>query len=166
MPIKMSDLADLINKVVTVQIDISNTSEDEDFREITGKLLAATSKGIVVQTRSNTEIIELSALLDVEEAAKRPTLHIVRRWIKTVTLGTPTGVVVKRWIEEAAMPSVRQHLTDRHGVPLDLIKALSPEAAMTMHQGIDHSLLGHEHGTKPPGKRGRKPKNKEEEGQK
>ena len=157
---KISDIVDLVDKMVTVQVDISRQSEDEDFREVNGKLLAVSPNGLVIQNKTGTEIIELANLLDIEETPKQPSLHIVRRWIKPVTLGSATGAVVKRWAEEATVPSVRQHLADRHGVPLDLIKAATPEAALVLHDSIDHKLLGHEHGIKPPGTRGRKPKDR------
>lgn len=155
---RISDIADLVDKMVTVQVDISRQSEDEDFREVNGKLLAVSPNGLVIQNKTGTEIIGLADLLDIEETPKQLSLHIVRRWVKPVTPGSATGTVIKRWVEEEAMPSVRQHLADRHGVPLDLIKAATPEAALMLHDGIDHKLLGHEHGVKPPGTRGRKPK--------
>src|SRR5215204_1009910 len=120
MPATMNDLPDLIDKVVTVQVDISAEGTDEDFRELVGKLLAVSHVGIVLQTKNKTEIIKLSDLLDIEETTREPSLHIVRRWIKNITLGSATSPIVKRWVEEVDVPSARQHLSDRHGIPLDL----------------------------------------------
>lgn len=133
MSIKASELPNFKDKIITVQVDLtrSDPGGDETYREVTGRCLHATPEAIAVQPpRGKMEIIKIEDILDVDEQA-RP-----RR-------------LVRRWIDVIPTESVRQHLIDRHGMPFDLVRALSVEDAEKMHNTIKHDSLGHEHGDKP-----------------
>ncbi len=122
---KLSDLPGLVGKQVTVEL------EDGDLgdlpMEVTGKMLAADPKeGCVVETKDGTIILSLSEIRDVNIA--QPRTKVVRRML--------------RWIPER---QVKQHVLDRHGMPWDIIRAMSHRGVHLMHDAIDHSNLGHRH---------------------
>lgn len=143
MEIKAAELPLFKDKKVVVQEDLTGRSQDEDYREVEGRVIEATVKGLVVQTRTGVVIIMTQHILDVEEVKKNPTKRLV-----------------KRWIRESTLESVKQHLLDRHGWPFDLVseKAMPTDMLLHRHDLIDHSNLGHGHGDKPASTRGRKPK--------
>lgn len=135
MDIKTSELPDLVGKVLVVQVEVKD-SDDEDFQEIRGKCLIANTKGLVIQTRSRSEMLALEDIIDLEVEPR------VRR-------------LTRRWIGETEPDGVRQHLLDRHGMPFDTVRLLSASDASTIHNKINHVLLGHEHGIKPHRSAGR-----------
>lgn len=142
MDIKASDLPGLLDKRVIVQEDTAGRAED-DFREVEGRVVAATETGLVIQTRSSVVIVDAKYILDVDIIVK-----------------TTPKRLVKRWIRDTDADSVKQHLLDRHGMPFDLVSApgIDPSRLLEMHSKIDHGNLGHGHGDKPTSTRGRKRK--------
>lgn len=134
MDIKTSELPNLVGKVLVVQVEVD--LDDEDFREITGKCLVANAAGLVVQTRSRSEMIEMSKIIDLDVQVKPRRL-------------------VRRWIEVIDDEGLRQHLLDRHGLPFEMVRACSASDAVILHNSVDHSKLGHEHGVKPQRNPGR-----------
>jgi hypothetical protein len=118
---------DLIDKDVIVSLD------DEDGGDVEGRCIAANEKAIVVKMGSKSRLIERHEILDIE----------------VVDRSRPKKIVV-RWIAEVTPESVRQHLADRHGMPVDLVPQ-DAESAMRIHGSIDHDSrrLGHRHGVKP-----------------
>lgn len=127
MEVTTSDLPGLVGKVLVVQVVVD--SDDEDYREITGRCLVAAATGLVIQTKSRSEIINMDDVIDIilEQKARR----LSRRKL---------GVIPD--------DAVRQHLLDRHGMPLDLVKKLDVAAAVEIHSKVDHSKLGHVHHVK------------------
>ncbi len=141
MGVKASDLKDLIGKPVILQID---TSEDDDtiddFIEVVGKLETLNEYGVVLKIREVGPIMyPMAKIIDVEVEEKRP------------------GRITKRWLSNTERPHVRQHLADRHGVPMTILNILDSRAAEEYHGNIKHDDLGHGHGEKPPARRGRPP---------
>lgn len=135
---KATDLPTFEGKRVIVTQDITHLSDDEDFREVKGMVHKADTAGLVLRTNGGVVIIPASQVLDVDiELISR----LQRRWLRVPTLSV-----------------VRQHLLDRHGMPFDLVAApgMEVKAYLAMHERIDHSNLGHQHGEKPPSNRGRK----------
>lgn len=51
-------------------------------------------------------------------------------------------------LKPVTLDSVRQHLIDKHGFSLTLINSANEKRAMTIHNDIDHSDLGHSHEAK------------------
>lgn len=127
--IKTSDLPDLVGKSIIVQVEIIG-SDDEDYREVRGKCVAANEGGVVVQTRSTAEIIKLSHIIDIDIELK--SRRLVRRWIDPID---PEGI--------------RQHLIDRHGMIFDMVRGIDVPNSVLMHAAVNHVILGHEHGPKP-----------------
>jgi hypothetical protein len=57
--------------------------------------------------------------------------------------------IVRRWVDVQDVDTVRQHLADRHGVPIALAEGLPSLTAYRIHEEhIDHSGLGHTHAKK------------------
>lgn len=138
MSVKAIDLANFIGKQATVQVDTTHDSSDEDFREVSGKILAAGPTGLVVQTKTGSQIIKAEHLLDVEEIVRATSRRLTRRWIR-----------------EAALTDSRQHLVDRHGMPMSIAQLLTDAEALEMHEKANHEDKGHSHGEKPRQRRGR-----------
>jgi hypothetical protein len=139
LSIKASELPDLKGKLVVVQITVTG-DDDEDFREVSGKVLAATSESIAIQPpRGKLELIMAADIIDIEIMGR------VRR-------------LVKRWIEDIDEEHVRQHFVDRHGTPMDLVRTLSDRDALKMHGAVNHDALGHGHGERPVRPSGRPPR--------
>jgi len=127
MDIKVNELPNLVGKFLVVQVEVD--SDDEDFREVEGKCLVATSSGLVVQTKSKSELLEMGRVIDID------VIELVRR-------------LSVRWLDHVSPAAVRQHLLDRHGLRFDLLKVMDVETAVKLHDGIDHTALGHRHGEK------------------
>lgn len=120
---RLSDLPNLVGKQVTVELE---TDGDLPL-EVTGQLLAVDiAIGIVVENRDGTVIIKLPEIKDVSVAL--PRTKLVRRML--------------RWMPPR---QVKQHVLDRHGMPWDIIRAMSHQGVHDMHALIDHSNLGHRH---------------------
>ncbi len=96
---------------------------------LTGKVTNVSESGIVLSARSTAAIIDASDIQDVRIRRGRVVVRMVRIF---------TG-----------RDDVRQHLADRHGVWVQLLRTLTPEAAHLYHERIDHTDLGHRHGDKP-----------------
>lgn len=123
-------LADLEGKDVILALS-------NDRGDIEGYVVKANVGAVVLKSGNRTEIYERSEILDFEVVDK----------------SKPKKVMV-RYIAEPTHDKIRQHLADRHAVPVDLIPK-SPEEAMEMHSKINHDQrnLGHRHGEKPKRRR-------------
>lgn len=119
-------LAELEGKDVIVLLD-------NERGDVEGRVIKANSFAIVVKSGSKTNIYEQREILDVEIVDK-----------------TKPKKVLVRWIAEPTADKIRQHLADRHAIPVDLIP-VDPEQALELHSKIDHNQrnLGHRHGDKP-----------------
>lgn len=121
MSIRLEQLPDYLEKVVTAQYDVTDEGTDEDFREVTGKVLAVSTEGLVLQTRSAVMIIEMKTLLDLEVVVQ--TAKLIRRWISLVD-----PLRVQR--------NVMEHLIDQHAMPRMLVLDMSIELAVQVHDGM------------------------------
>lgn len=130
MPIKANELPGLKGKLVIVQVTVHG-DDDEDYREVSGRVLAAAVDSIAIQPpRGKLELIMAVDIIDID-------------------LQPRSRRLVKRWIDAMSDDHVRQHLADRHGVPLDLLRPISDKDAAKMHNAKNHETLGHGHGVKP-----------------
>lgn len=129
MGITTSELPNLIGKILVVQVTVVGV-DDEDYREVRGKCLVANAAGLVIQTRSRSEMVNMADVIDVDIEPK----------MKRLT---------RRWLGEIEDDAVRQHLLDRHGMPFDLIKSMDVHMAVALHDKINHQPLGHRHEDKP-----------------
>ncbi len=96
---------------------------------VTGKVTKVSSSGIILSARSTTIILMAEDITDIRIRRGRVVVRMVR-------------IFTDR-------DDVRQHLADRHGLWVGMLRTLTPEAAHAYHEKIDHSDLGHKHGEKP-----------------
>lgn len=121
MSIRADDLPDYLNKVVTAQYDVTSEGTDEDFREVTGKVLAVSPDGLVIQTRSSVVIVDMNTLLDLEAVSQ--SAKLMRRWISEVD-------------PLRAQQDIYQHLIDQHNLPRVLVIDMSIQLAVDMHGNL------------------------------
>lgn len=143
MPIKVSEIVDLVEHNVVVQVDLEGDDSDETYREVTGRLLAAGPQGVVVQSKTTTEIIVFADILDIEEVEVRSG-KVIRRMVAALKPSSRNKLAV-RILDEVEMIAARQHLADRHAYPMNLLAGTTDEMALAIHAGLDHSNLGHIH---------------------
>lgn len=58
---------------------------------------------------------------------------------------TRLRLVTKRKLSAPKPVTIRRHLADAHGMPLDEVNGMSDDLAMKRHAEIDHEPLGHYH---------------------
>lgn len=135
---KALDLPSFTGRRVIVQVDTINNpaypDAEDTYIELEGKVVRADENGMVLDTKQKSEIVPVKFILDIDPVTRPPSRRLVRRWLR-----------------EQTEAGVRQHLVDRHGYPFDLVsaKAMTADALLKMHNGINHSNLGHQHGVKP-----------------
>lgn len=117
--VRLSELAD---KHVTVTY-----REDGENKTITGLVTKANIRGILVRPKGRPFV-----LIDAEDIAS---LEVI---------AAPAPKIKMRSMEQVSAETVRQHLADRHGMLLPSIPD-DAEQALALHEGIDHSQLGHIH---------------------
>lgn len=86
------------------------------------------------------------AALGFKEKGKRDLVLVEPDAIEEISLvpEKPKKVTQKK-MKPIAEGNVRQHLADRHGIPLSDLKDVSEEDAKKAHDNMDHSDLGHKH---------------------
>lgn len=122
MEVRMSELPALVGERVAMRI-----SGHYGHMDVEGEVVTASQSGLVLLSKS-----EGTMIIGIDEIDE---LH------KTVS----PGKIVRRKIRHIPETQARQHLLDRHGVPWDLVRGMTPRNAFRMHEGIDHSNLGHKH---------------------
>lgn len=98
---------------------------------LTGRVTNVSKDGIVLSARSTVTIIAADEIDEVRIRRGRVVVRMVRVF--------------------SDRDDVRQHLADRHGVWVGLLRSLTPDSAHIYHEKIDHSDLGHQHGERTPG---------------
>ena len=110
-----------------VQLNVMRADGD-DHEVVTGRIENISDQAIIIRTRGGSEVITNAWILDT------PTVVPPRKNSKVV-------IRKLRKLET----TVRQHLVDRHGLAVDLANALTEEQAVTYHDRVNHSNLGHRH---------------------
>lgn len=125
----LGSLADLEGKDVILALN--------DETDVEGHVVKANAAAIILKSGNKTELYERHQILDYEIVDK----------------SKPRKIVV-RWIAHPTDDKIRQHLADRHAIPVDLIPS-TIDAAKALHDSIDHEKrkLGHRHGEKPKRRR-------------
>lgn len=110
------------------RVKISTPSKDSPtgIEFIEGVLLAAELTGVAVQASKGVKLLPIEAVYDAE-------------------LVVPTRKLVRRKLKPTSQSQVRQHLIDRHGMPVDLVQSMTNDVAYMVHWKIDHRNLGHQH---------------------
>lgn len=114
------NLVDFVDKRVTL-----TTAEGEQV----GTIKAANDAVImfVPKGTSSPELIEVPSIVNVEAVAEKP------------------RKLSQKAMEPVDSKKVRRHLLDYHGYQLADVNELSDVDAEKVHNGIDHSVLGHHH---------------------
>jgi hypothetical protein len=106
---------------------------DGQRKTVDGKVTKANAVAVLIKPKGK-------GLLFIENENLH-TIDLVTEPVK------PTRLKV-RYMDPIAIESVRQHLADRHGLPLGEVSA-DPAHAVLVHDGIQHEGLGHRHEPKP-----------------
>ena len=110
---------------------IVNYKTDDDPKIFEGKVLAISPAGLVMGNRSTTKLFDLEEVIDWDPVTRQR--RVQRRQLRVL---------------DETDQSVRQHLADRHAVPVDVLNAVDEDTARSMHDRIDHGQLGHYHVSK------------------
>lgn len=126
---KADELTRYMNHVVTLRLAEAKAGQLRlDDPVLSGKVTNVSPVGIVFNAKSTTHILAAHDILEIRIKRGRVVTRVVR--------------------EFTSEDDVRQHLADRHGTSMVMLRSLSPEVALTYHARIDHSDLGHRHGSK------------------
>lgn len=125
MTVAVAELEANINKSVILHVK----QEDGSLKELEGKIEAASEAGLAFKEKGKSNLdLYLPGQVESLQAAPDKPKPVSQKKLKPITLG-----------------QARQHLLDRHGVPLDWAKQNSEEAAFEYHKTLDHANLGHVH---------------------
>ncbi len=119
------DLTDFVNKKVSLTYRAEGT-EEATTKE--GTVQAASAIGLIFKEKGKADVdIVEPDWIDAIEATPEKEPNVTVKKLKPVT------------------SNFRQHLADRHGyLPKDL-NEMTEEQGKAVHDGIDHSELGHRH---------------------
>lgn len=119
-----------MNHIVTITLSEGKAAELKlDEPRISGKVTNVSPRGLVLAAKSSATIIMADDILEVRLKRDRVITRMVRVF--------------------GPQDDVRQHLADRHGTFVSLLRSLSHEIALSYHNKIDHRDLGHQHGERP-----------------
>ena len=126
MSIDPKELPQYDGKKIVLVVD---AGEGEDAAEYTGKAEVASTAGIGFKESGKRDVVlvEPAQILEISLAPEKAK-KITQKKSRPVKSG-----------------NVRQHLADRHGLPLDQLNGRSEADAVEYHDGLDHSNLGHIH---------------------
>lgn len=126
MAVNATELEGYLNKKVVLHtID----AESGELVEREGKIDAASPHGIAFKEKgkASVDLYEVDQIEEIAPLVEGPK-KIRQKKLKPVEAG-----------------SVRQHLVDRHGMPLDRANDIDEAQAVELHDRIDHTNLGHRH---------------------
>lgn len=118
-----------VEQFVNKRVILHVRQEDGSLKEIEGKVEAASEAGMAFKEKgkSSLDLYMPNQIEEITAAPEKPK-PVSQKKLKPIELG-----------------QARQHLLDRHGVPLSWAKENTEEAAFEYHQSLDHSDLGHKH---------------------
>lgn len=123
------ELQRFMNHVVTITLSDSRAAELKlEEPKLSGKVTNVSPRGIVLSAKSSATIVLVADIVNIRLKRDRVVSRMVRIF--------------------GSQDDVRQHLADRHGTSMSLLRTLSPEVALQYHDKINHSDLGHQHGDK------------------
>lgn len=121
------DLLEYEGQYVEVEV-----RKDGAIATTAGTIGKATPHAIFLKAKSGSLILELDEIVSI-----------------TVVESNKSKRIEVRYLNKGVSPdNVRQHLADRHGIPLDQLPT-DPSVAMELHREKHSVALGHEHGPKP-----------------
>lgn len=118
-------------------VDLTRKSPDGEPVVEQGRVIEGNELGLIFKRRSQrtSDLVEASDVLHIESVETARLQSIGRKNLRPPTL-----------------QSVRRHLVDFHALKISEVENLGPEAAMRMHDEIDHSDLGHTHDSTSAGR--------------
>lgn len=129
--------------------------DDKELREyIEGRLFSFTYRrdGSILNVNATVLKSNPAALL-LAHGRGKTSLLLERDWLLEAVEIEPAVVVSKimvRQLGPVTLATVRQHLADRHGIPLDLLNQ-DARSAMVGHEDVHtHMKLSHKHGETQP----------------
>lgn len=126
----ISELAPMFRKTVTLFFKVGEASDGStSTTDVTGKVLEVRDTGVVIRYRGNARVIELADITSFEEVVRPRKKRVARRPVRRI----PADV------------SVKQHLADRHGILVSVLNGVGDDTALTLHEKINHTDLGHYH---------------------
>lgn len=114
-------------RFIAVNMDTS-TGEEEDFRTVSGKVIDVAADAMAIRMKNRTVIVPFRKIIGE---------------VELLSAITRDKVQIRKVLEAGDM--VRQHLADRHGLPISKVGLLDEASAALMHEHIDHGPLGHAH---------------------
>lgn len=125
MSVNAEELKRYLNKKVTLHTIEAGGS----IKEREGKVDAASEFGVAFKEKGKASV-DLYEVAQIEEISAAPE--------------TPKKIRQKK-LKPIEDGQVRQHLVDRHGMPVSKANELDEKQATELHDRIDHSDLGHRH---------------------
>lgn len=127
MTVKAEDLQQFLNKRVVLHTNDPEDSSKTIERE--GKVEAASIAGIAFKEKgkSSVDLYEIHQIFEID------------------TLPEPPKKIRQKKLKPVEEGQVRQHLVDRHGMPVSKANELNEAQATELHDRIDHKDLGHRH---------------------
>lgn len=114
------DIRDLFQRYVTVRFI-------RDEEDASGRIIEITNDAFVIQHHSESRVVPFADVASVAEKTRGVSKRVLR--------------VIP------ADRSVRQHLADRHAIPVTLLNHADEASCHGLHASLDHSDLGHRHAT-------------------
>lgn len=125
MTVAVTELAKHVNKRVVLHVK----QDDGTLAEKEGKIEAASEAGLAFKEKGSSKLdLYLPEQIEEIQAAPEKPKSITQKKVKIIEVG-----------------QARQHLADRHGVPLSWLKANDEQTAFEYHESLDHADLGHRH---------------------
>lgn len=129
--VTVESLQKFLGKTIIVNYRAYDGDEHLADAVFEGKVRAVSDAGVALTNRNTTKLFEIDDIVDFEPVVRQR--RVQRRRLRTLT---------------DTDQSVRQHLADRHAIPIDVLNAVDEATARLMHDRIDHDKLGHVHVTK------------------
>ncbi len=123
---KPTELNRYMNHFVTLRLTEARAEQLRlEDPVLSGRVTNVSPSGLVFSVKSTTHIFMAPEILEIRLRRGRVVVRVVRDF---------TG-----------QDDVRQHLADRHGTSIVMLRSLTAEVALAYHAKIDHSDLGHRH---------------------
>lgn len=128
----MEDLAKYAGQKVIVTVNLTEANEKgETSVELEGTAQSANELGILLKPKGKTSVklIEASQIERVQFAPEE------------------AKALKAKPLQPVKYGNARQHLADRHGVPLADVNQLSEESALSYHEDVEHdqTVISHFH---------------------
>lgn len=126
MPYDLAEAAKLAEKKITVVYTIEGENE---ALEVEGTLMAAAEMGIMLRQRGHQqgEFVHSHQIESI------------------VPLSTANKKITQKLLKPILLDDARAHLADRHGYTLSQVNEMTGTEALSLHDNLDHSDLGHKH---------------------